>query len=421
MHQDHPERIDIKAVVREEQRKQRQVQALKTINRTFDEFTFNGIPVAFQAGVTPASWTRCIHDDPLDDSSWMSRSCIYHNLCLNVETKEYVVFSDDNDLDTNNATAVALGGINPRWTNRGFNMGVWKVRWAPAKQQQTIPGYYALPDDALWVPFHSLAAHNIGHLLWDDFYPIFSLIQLFGLQHTRLVLPLRHQIANPLYANCDIRPNKRQQCKHNLDRFLPLLGVDPAHFSTTKQAVLKIPTRKRQSPYVCARQAVAGLGLLTDHGWYDHGWNGQGHRPHNLARGPMFRAFGDFIVQHVLGEISPLPPPTPLRVVFSTLSSRNVDRRLDFAVQLSYLRQSPVADHMKIDDYSLWELSLEDQIRLARETHIFVTSCGGGVMTATFLPPGAAMLVYYNPTGGYDYKNGQSELTGGPARLDWGT
>ena len=302
-------------------------------------------------------------------------------------------------------------------------MGVWKVRWAPTKQYATtIPGYYALPDDAVWIPFHSLAAHNIGHLLWDDFYPIFSLLQLFGLQHTRLLLPLRHQIANTLFANCDIRPNKRQQCQHNLDRFLPLLGVDPAHFSTTKRAVLSIHAEQRQSPYVCARQAVAGLGYLTDHGWQDHGWNGQGHRPHNLARGPTFRAFGEFIVQHVLGEPhSPLlPPPTPVRVVFSTLSSRYGDRRLDFAVQLAYLRQSKafsLSEHIQIDDYSLWELSLEDQIRLALETHIFVTSCGGGVMTATFLPAGAALLVYYNPTGGFDYKNNQ--LTGGPARLDW--
>lgn len=427
-------------LVRQEQKKQKRVQDLK-VNRTYDDFTFNGVPITFQKGVTPAGRNRCIHDQPVTNesssSSWMSRSCIYHNLCLDVDTHEYVLFSDDVD---GNVTSVALGGINPRWTNRGFNMGVWKVSWAPTiiKQTKAIPGYYALPDDAVLIPFHSLAAHNIGHLLWDDFYPIFTLLRIFGLQDARLLLPLRHQIAHPLYANCDIRKNKRQQCQHNFDRFLPLLGVDARHFSTTKRAVVQVPPDQRQSPYVCARQAVAGLGFLTDHGWHDHGWESQGHRPHNLARGPTFAAFGAFLVRHVLGDRdataapSTLPPPRPVRVVFSRLSSRYPDRRLDFAVQLSYLRNTttttgPSSDDppppLQIDDYALWELSLPDQIRLARrQTHIFVTSCGGGVMTATFLPPGAALVLYYNPTGGYDFRRPEDENdgeTGGPARLDW--
>ena len=76
-----------------------------------------------------------------------------------------------------------------------------------------------------------------------------------------------------------------------------------------------------------------------------------------------------------------------------------------------------VGESTEVFDTLITVLSLPEQVRLAQETHIFVTSCGGGVMTATFLPPGASLIVYYNSVGGYDYKTDQ--FTGGPARLDW--
>lgn len=438
-------RGNVQNLVKEEHEKQK-ANMINMIdkNQTFADHTFNGIPVTYHADTTPASRIQCIHDDAADDAdssrTWMYRSCQYQNLCLDMETREYVLFVD-NDGDSPSLPSVALGGINPRWTGRGFNMGVDKVKWEPSKRHPSdaaTTGYYALPTDHVLIPFHSFAGHNVGHLMWDDFYPIFSLLRLFGLLDRQLV-PLRHQIDQPLYANCDIRKNKRRDCAHNFARFWPLLGVNPVHFSTTKAAVLTILEAKEpKSRYVCASTAVTGFGFLTDHGWHDHGWNGQGHRPHNLARGPNFAAFGEFVVRHVLlGEGNsnnnhdklPMPPPTgPVQVVLSTLSSRDEDRRLDFAVQLDYLRKqfddnkisNSQQSTIQLHNYSLWQFSLEEQVRLARRTHIYVTACGGGVMTATFLPPGSVVIVYYNPSGGLVFAgNQQVRPTGGPARLDW--
>lgn len=443
-------RMNTTALVKLEQSKQQ----IAPIDRShYANFTFNGIPVTFHHN-DGVSRVHCIHDkggtnDSRDDDAWKMRSCLYHNLCLNVETHEYVLFADtsnNNDVDTRR---VALGAINPRWTHRGFHMGVWKVQWAPRivyTSPEDFPGFYALPANYLLIPFHSLAAHNIGHLLWDDFYPIFSLLRTFGLvpsppqqqqqQKQYQLLLLRHKINETLYANCDIKPRKRQQCAHNFDRFLPLLGVDPVHFSMTQRAVLQIPAEQRKSPYVCAAQGVAGLGMLQDHGWHDHGWDGQGHRPHNLARSANFQAFGEFLVRHALANDDNKELPLPLsttvvQVVVSTLSSRDADRRLDFALQLQYLRRALVADAdpnkaatttapvIQIDDYSMWEYSLADQVRLARQAHIWITTCGGGVMTATFLPPGATLIVFYNPVGGLEFGPQKSRATGQLARLDW--
>jgi hypothetical protein len=388
--------------------------------------TLNGVPLTYHAGRPSDAAYHCIHDQGMPvNTSWWYRSCSYTNLCLDMDTREYVWLGDDERLAP---PPLALGGINPRWQGSGFNKGVSKVRWAPTpRKQEDISGYYALPVDHVLIPFHSFAAHNVGHLLWDDFYPIYSLLRLFGLlpPANYSLFPMRHQLTTgPLYANCDIRRNKREGCKHNLDKFLPLLGVASSQFSTTKAAVLQIGSDDQshssldKPTYVCATTAVAGLGMLTDHGWEDHGWYGQGHRPHNLGRGPNFQAFSDFLVRHVLGDV-PSPPPATngVTVVVSKESSRDEDRRLDFALQLRFLRQSFRRTAIVTEDHFLWQYTMEEQVQLARRTRIFVTTCGGGAIQATFLPAGSTLVVYYNPEGGFDFAN--SELTGEPARLDW--
>jgi hypothetical protein len=306
--------------------------------------------------------------------------------------------------------------------------------------------------------------------LWDDFYPIFSLLRIFNLlprHHTTTnssrktqLVPIRHRLSQQLYATCDIRKNKRQQCADNFKRFLPLMGVDPAHFSTSKDFRLlgRHPGGELKSNYVCAKTAVAGLGMFTDHGLRDHGWviedtkdsslhsdvSGASRRrkslveqalpPHNLGRGANFAAFSNFLVHNLLGDrVDPLPslattPATPLRVTFSILSSRDWDRRLNFTRQVQYLQEHWNDKHDDVDDentppplqveaHALWNMTLTEQVILARHSHIFVTVCGGGSMTATFLPPGTTLIVYYNPTGGFDFQS--FSRTGRAARLDW--
>jgi hypothetical protein len=289
-------------------------------------------------------------------------------------------------------------------------------------------------------------------LLWDDFYPIFSLLRIFNLlplqgiekENTTQLLPIRQRLSQQLYATCDIRKNKRQQCANNFERFLPLMGVDPAHFSTTKDFQFQ-EMNQHKSNYVCAKAAVAGLGMLTDHGLRDHGWvieektssaSGMSRSlveeampPHNLGRGANFAAFSNFLVHNLLGRVDPMPslaiPTTPLQVTFSILSSRDWDRRLNFTRQVNYLQEhwydedddKTMLPPLRVETHALWNMTLKEQVLLARRSHIFVTVCGGGSMTATFLPPFSTLIVYYNPTGGFDFQS--YSRTGLAARLDW--
>ena len=54
-------------------------------------------------------------------------------------------------------------------------------------------------------------------------------------------------------------------------------------------------------------------------------------------------------------------------------------------------------------------------MEIASQTSIFITGCGGGAVTATFLPKGASVILYYVEDGGV--RNNKN--TGTPARLDW--
>ena len=374
--------------------------------------TFNGIPVTYHAHPPPASRVQCT------GSHWMLQSCRFETLCFDLEHQDFVIVVGDN---TANASAVALGGINPRWDQGPADLGSEQIKWFPRRVMTVNKGYFALPADIVWVPFHSMAGDNVGHLFWDDFYPIFRLLRQWNLLSLQLLL-LRQKLTTPLYATCDIRRKKRLQCKHNFEQFLFAMGVDAATFSTSRTVRWNNVSTRRpdNSNLVCARTGVAGMGLLTDHGMADHGWEAavpEERVPHNLGHGRDLYAFRQHILNHVL--LAGQQPPKQKRrrrIVFSVESSKDWDRRLNFTRHQAALQQANLLS-VDVETHRLWELSMKQQLQLALTTDIFVTVCGGGSMTATFLPRGASLLVFYNPTGGYDYAQGVRNHQ--PARLDW--
>jgi hypothetical protein len=336
--------------------------------------------------------------------------------------------------ESNISLAVAIGGINPRWDSKsGFDKGSWKVKWFPDVRptSQIPPTYLQLEHSTLLIPFHSFAGHNVGHMLWDDFYPIWRLVHLFGNVDTNERsgpwLLLRHVLEWTLYASCDIRRNKRVQCTSNFAKFLPLLGVKSETFSSSKRVELlwNKSGLSTNTTLVCANHAVAGLGMLTDHGRHDHGWEPKrSWIPHNLGSGRQFHAFSSFVNGNV-GKAFGVPPTesTPLskaskpQISFSLMSSQDWDRRLDFALQIEALRKELSTDEATIRSYTLWNMTLQEQLNAVSSSNIFITACGGGSMTATFLPRGSTLIIFYNPTGGLDFET--LKPNGLPARLDW--
>lgn len=324
------------------------------------------------------------------DNDWKYNSCRYENLCWDIASEKYVVF------DT--VPPVSIGGLNPRWGKDAV-----KMRWTPQVISADNNTIAMLDSDILLIPFHSMAAHNIGHLLWDDLYNIYSLRNALDDTTQYKWFLIRQSLNETLYANCDIRRNKRLLCRDNFARILPFFNdIMSSTFSSTNQMTIRAPTQ-----IVCAKHALSGFGYWTDHGDYDHGWDGP-QVPHNLARGVSLYEFGQFL----MSKHHHHKQQTAQWITISLESSRDVSRRLDFATQRTALSDLPFVRSVRLRD-----LSIEEQMDVGTSTHIFITACGGGAMTVTFLPKDTSVIVFYDDTGGLEFPS--LHKTHQPARLDW--
>lgn len=143
-----------------------------------------------------------------------------------------------------------------------------------------------------------------------------------------------------------------------------------------------------------------------------------GHIQHNIARGGVFRDFRNFMMTNM--GFSLLPQERPNKITFSTYSSRGFERSLGFQNQSAALQHALIRhghNHVQIQSITMRDLSLEDQLHVAMESAIFITVSGGGAVTATFLPEGSTLIVYYLEDGGFDFWKYNYTYT--PARLDW--
>ena len=527
---------------------------------------FNNVPVRLRDVVVeqqqegPPSFHSSVHcvgetHDP--STAWKHRSCNYVHLCLDLgqskhesgqqqqqqqqQHPEFFLVTSKADKEYQNrfrhsmmgnlryssteiqktspsssSIDVALGGINPMWKAKPvkhvpYEIGIDNIQWAPkVYDQMPFEKYYELDPNVVLIPYHSFAAANVGHLLWDDFLPIYNLLRIFGYDQTSTTttttntqtetgtqrwsssdgagfqhLFLRVNTGPKLFGSCDLRAWKREACLHNIQRFLPLFGVDPNTFSTLTDARLTTePTVANNNNNdknneakavpknypICAKRAVAGLGWLTDHGVRDHGWM-VNHEEHsldvalarNVGRGPELYAFRNFVLQNLglakeedalLEESSSISPGTKrtsrsddvsFRILLSAHTSTYPDR--SFGLESQHKALVDAFPKTKVTVLELSEMPIVEQISLianhqprlsaggdtkggllrhsnknSGNTHhqhtIFVSACGGGSVSAYFLPRRSSLILYYNETGGKDYFDG-NRLTGGQALLDW--
>jgi hypothetical protein len=325
---------------------------------------------------------------------------------------------------------LAVGGINPRWQGKEFNQGIEKVKWAPKVLGELPTKYYMLEDDVVLVPFHSFAGHNVGHLLWDDFLPIYTLLQIFGFlekddassSYDYRPLLIRLDTLPTLYASCEIRRNKKSGCAQNFHKFLPLMGIDPNTFTTLKEVQLTTNNNNKNpdtSIPICARHAVAGLGMLTDHGLKDHGWEPLAtDAVHNVGKGPQLYQFRNFMIRNMGLPVVPpsLVQQQQFHILLNAHSSRDAER--DFGLEEQHRVLTAAFPTTRVSVVKLSDYTLQEQVELvSQRTNIFVSTCGGGSMTAFFLPRGASLILYYAEKSGFNFD--KFALTGGPAILDW--
>jgi hypothetical protein len=267
---------------------------------------FNGVPVYFQdvtnQTTKPYSVLNCAGEN-YQKENWKHRSCHFRFLCLNMDTKEYSVYQRPEDvqiqkwsvqrplMDLSSSyiqanSTVSIGGINRKWGDDG----VLRMEWFPKILQEQPATFYTLPDSVVMIPFHSLAGWNPGHLVWDDFLSISTLLQMFQLVDDKDPLLLRCVLPDGegLWVSCDA-PTKQADCRDMQQKCWPLMRRHNTSL-LTRQMDAKLDLlldTKRKSNLVCAKDGVAGIGALTDHGTKKlHGWHKEDYQiTHNHGRG----------------------------------------------------------------------------------------------------------------------------------------
>jgi len=354
-------------------------------------------------------------------------------------------------------------------------------------------GYYTFVDPRLvLVPFHCLKGENLGHLLWDSYLPIFHLLKLFDLippsninddndhnddattattssstttntshspqqqqqrsHHPHLLLIrylLRSDLA--LKGTCEGAGGKPGKCARNFQKTLPhMWGIPPEALRTNQQSVLHHDSNHdnkndnnsndnddglQSSPFVCAPTAVAGMGVLQDHGMKLHGEIDSDYLKglHNYGRGDTLWAFRNFLLgnlnnnnnnnqqdANVLATSTTTMKTTTaasqmdtIRVVFSIHSSTDKKRRHDFAQQIEALKRYIATNEgdnnnnnvrlskkqtkkIEIQAIQLSNYSMPQQMKLLSQTCVLISACGGGASTALFLPKGASLVLFFN-------------------------
>lgn len=408
---------------------------------------FNGYPVYFkQHQIDVETSSHCVGENYQEKTSWQKKSCHFNDLfCFDTKTKDYVVFENserekmykhvesrpftDVSQSYMKMNELSLGGINLKWSE-----DVSRLKWFPeirtVKKDESL-SYYELPPNVVMIPFHSLNGGNPGHLVWDDFLPVYTLLRMFQLNNESTELMLMRYVlkgqgdggdSRGLWASCDWNDAMKESCRKMYKKFLPLmLGLNPIHDEVVTTENFDFQLNKgnadnNESTLICAKQGLAGIGPLTDHGTMKlHGWEEKDYQStQNHGRGGMLYEFRNYMLKN-MNIPTELTQQPPFRIIFSEKSSRIAHRNFDFSKQKQLLEQSFHPSYVSVESYVFSEMSLVEQLEIASQASIFITSCGGGAVSSIFMPKGSSVIMYYLEDGGVV----GNQRTFKPARLDW--
>jgi hypothetical protein len=218
-----------------------------------------------------------------------------------------------------------------------------------------------------------------------------------------------------MWATCDMDADRSVRCNRMFRKFLPLFGLTAANFSTNRDFDFVTQQQHNHSKLVCAAQGAAGLGMLTDHGYKLHGWARQDYESmHNHGRGAMLFEFRNFMMNNIGMDVKKLSGGEPYVITFAAGTSRTSARNYHFGPQIRAIRDA-FGPRVRVQKIDFPTKSLQEQVKIASESAIYVTGNGGGAVTAMFLPRGASVILYFLEDGGKE----NNRPSGGPAMLDW--
>jgi hypothetical protein len=387
---------------------------------------FYGLPLYFVPGHLATSSVHCVGNNFQEDA-WYYRSCEFRHLCFNATDQNYFLVPSPEQEAMEEAlsrrtnklgstsTTMLKANVSLKTLQHGF-FGTTFAHppWFPSIKTPAAGGYYELPSDIVWVPIRTQNVHifNPGHLIWDYYLPIFTLLSMFGLEDSKT--PLVVDI-NPF---CTELKDKRNGCFKRMTKFLALVGTAPGTIASRLQHNTSFSFNASHSETICVRHAVAGTGMLNDHGRNKHGSLAADYAAmRNVGRGPEFYRFRNFMLRNMgIGEASVLT--APFQIVLSLNSSSNPTRMYGFEAQIAKLQESFDAADVVVRPLVLADLPLKQQLQVVSETAVYISVMGGSAVFASFLPRGSTVVLFFNDAHDWviDEETREPIL---PVKMDW--
>ena len=265
----------------------------------------------------------------------------------------------------------------------------------------------------LFRPRHSF---NFGHLLWDDFASLFSLLHLFGIgdYHRVRAVPffVERRSGDPLYQCSPHNMAKWNQCVRMYRKFYPLLlGIQTdcsgdilrtGNWLRGNHSIGKWPHAPQRdcsaahandlaplgADYVLLPEVLAGTGATGKAACQEECGIGTGPARWELQRFFLVHLFGDLRARRMRQE----PPRGYVTFALPVGSSRPGEQHW-FEEEIRRARARYGNDTVKAVDVAT--LSMADQASLAHDSAVYLTNHGGGSATTIFLQRGASAFLFW--------------------------
>jgi hypothetical protein len=393
---------------------------------------FHGIHLTFIPQKSVHSTVHCVGDNFRHDA-WYYRSCEFRNLCFNITDQQFFLASTPAQVKLEEAlsmrrnkyglssTTVQNSGVAYKALQHTFfDTHFAGPSWFPTLKPFPQIGYYEFPSNVIFIPLRSLNVNvlNPGHLIWDYFLPIFTLLSMFGLENSKIPFIIDHN------RHCTQIKDSINGCFSRINKFLPLLGYSAVWIENSAAVnKLSLLLNPKLSDLVCFPYSVAGTGMLHDHGRGKHGnliTDYQNVR--NIGRGPELFRFRKFMLRNI-GVTENQNKRELFRIVVSMNASNNPSRRQEFKKQRIKLEDELGNQEVIIQPLVLASLSLKDQISTVSQASVFITVMGGNSVFATFLPRGSSLIIYFNDKDEWIYNVSKElqtkETRVHPMMMDW--
>lgn len=331
--------------------------------------TFGGHPLRFVETTQDFySSAHCV-GETFSSNVWMFRSCQFRNLCFDSETKEFFLIQSPEEqrlqklLDRRQGNAFTVSTSIK--TNSALSLGSlltekenserWK--WFPqVRNEIQSNGYYQI--EALWVPFHSINPQNSRSVWFNEWIPIYTSLDIFGLFNQTLILT-------------DFANTSNRQVQNSL---AAAMGVN-AVAAISDMSIQGITNPK--SHIVCSKYGVAGIGNLSANTTHDEQPTRRDRNSktmHKVALPIVIQNFRDFVLENLH---LPLNSELALRGKHVVVTNDRI------------LRPPPGINVRSLSATTDWKL----QIEMISASSGMVVSCDQASFLAIFLPPGSILIM----------------------------